>query len=621
MYRDKHEGLKDMTMQNLCEIYAWFMEYLLRKDKFKCLHLSEKGKESFLQYMGKIPPSCEDWFKENQLFPLILNYISFHRDLVDLYCFDTTVTPQMIHGKLYLVQSPYDFYRWRLNDVRYLMNDVRYDDRSDAIIEELMKEGEIHIPGEGENYEINKEFLPVQIKTLDILSDLQIDHFGWKEKLIPIQQLLAPLMEISYNKSIRYEQGLYEQEGANWFIKSRKLFMSHAKDGREVLPFTWLTVEEYLSMYKDDDFGNSHAELIDLFAFEFNEKEFQWGQKCFDVFRKPFIKIGENLICPTMFLGRNEWFYTFINAALENLALPKNKKLQKKVSDLMEKFVAKLFEDKNGTWKVRTNLKGENEEGDIDIWVESDKDILLIQLKRTKLRTTLAGAYYEFIQTDVPAAEQISECEIDNPDNKRVTRWIVSTSYERCMERINGILKINYFDLIYNLRTLVYTDLRKFINHIENDDDMREYVKNAVRIGQEAQMVFGLPLSVQSPNAYRICLPTRQEGHSEEITLFNKALELQKKQKTQKAIKILQHLSERYPDDDVVWYTLGRFYADEKNMEDAITCLEKCLNLVQDDPFYLKEYSLLCNKSKNFDKLREILEMWRDKYWFLEPLY
>lgn len=618
MYRDKYEGMNDVTMQHLCEIYAWFMEYLLRKDKFKCLHLSGKGKELFFQYMGGIAPSREDWFKENQLFPLILKYISFHRDLVDLYCYDTTVTPQMIHENLYLIQSPYDFYRWRLNGVRYLINEKRYDADVDVIIDELIKDGTVHIPGEGENYEMNKEFQIAEFKTLRFLDDMQIDHFEWKGKQMPIQQLLTPLMGISFNKKWRYEKMLEKQNGDTWFVKYAKLVAENVQKNHFEFPFTLLSIEEYLGMYKNASMGDFHTELIDLFSFQFNDKKFQWGQKCFDVFRKPFIRIDNNLICPTMFLGRNEWFYSFINAALENLALPKNIELQKKVSDLMEKFVEELFENKIRIREIHTNAKGKNGKGDIDIWVESDKDILLIQLKRTKLRPTLAGAFYEFIQTDLHAVAQISECEIDNPENKRVTRWIVSTSYERCMERINGILKINYYDLIYNLRTVVYTDLGQFINHIENDEDMRKYVKNAVRIGQDAQMSFGLPLSVQSPNAYRICLPTRQEENNEEFVMFNKALELQKAQKTQKAIRILQHLSERCPNDCEVWYALANMYAEEKLYEKAFDCYETALRIVPDDPWIIRNYAITCNEAKKFDKYFELLQIRKIKYWFLD---
>jgi hypothetical protein len=97
----------------------------------------------------------------------------------------------------------------------------------------------------------------------------------------------------------------------------------------------------------------------------------------------------------------------------------------------------------------------------------------MIQLKRTYFRTTLKDAFYESVQSDRKAAQQLNDgIDFLNTDSSifqlkgEPVKWIVSTSFENVLTEIDGCLKVNYFELIWMLRNQEFDSLRELIAKI-----------------------------------------------------------------------------------------------------------------------------------------------------------
>ena len=563
------------------------------------------------------------WYDENRLFPLMYDYFYFKEDILDLYCYDMTVSPEIKHDNLFLKQKPLDYYLWKIQEARYTLTERHYKEWGQQRVEDCVSEGSMDIKGQGLKYQFNVDLNTDIYKILMFFEDMRVPYFIINNREIPIPHIICPLYGLATNKLIRYECRIVNIPYLDWYKKMAILLRESIKEKVEMLPFTILGTMEYLEMYKDEgNNGEFHNELLDLFSFTVNADDFSWEQKSlYDVYTKPFIRIGDMLICPSAFLARNTWFYTFYRASMENLA--KHVDFQKECSNQMEIYVEKLFKDKNPRWTVLRNYETEN--GDIDIYVESEDIILLIQLKRTKLRATLADAYFDCLRTDKKAAKQLNDSVVKNLENKRIVKWIVSTSYIKCMQKINGILKINYFDLIYHLRTLKYNNLREFIEFIENDGDLRNICKKFQEISNNstaasevldlARNILCLPLKMVEPSVYNI--PLQNDNYSDD-NQFNKALELEKNGKRRTAIKILETLTCSYPDFYKYWLALANMYAEEKQYAKAFDCYEEALRIVPDDPWIIRNYAITCNEAKKFEKYSELLQILKTKYWFVD---
>lgn len=614
-------------------LYGMFMEMLLRNSKFKTLTISDRKLciSKLYENMLLVCKEGEHWQKGNRLFPLIYQYLEFQEDVLDLYCYDMTVSPEIINGRLFLKQPPIDYYRWKMQDARYALAEHHYREDAEELEKELVDTGKMKIKGADEVYQTNIDLNADIFKTFMFFDDLKIPSFKFEEKEIPIGDIISPLYGLAANKSMRYEGEIVNMPHENWFLSMEKLRCKSILFDKEMSPFTIIGEDEFLEMYKDDSTtGEFHKELVRMFSYPINKGDFEWGRDYYDVYRKPFIKLGKMLVCPSAFLARNTWLFTFYRAMLENLAMQENGEYQKQCSGDMEKYVEQLFKEKNSNWKAYAFSKDKNRDGDVDVYVESDDTILLIQLKRTKLRTTLAGAYFDWIEIDRKAAGQLNKFEVDNPNHKKIFKWIVSTSYAKCLQEIDGVLKVNYFDLIYNLKTLKYNDLRKFIAHIENDDDMRNICENYRNVSRFAHTNpysiyelalerdwMSLPMKTQDPSIYNIPIYTSNE-HYIDFEQYRKALELEEKGKRRQAIKILEILTHDFPDFYNYWSSLANMYAEEKQFEKAIACYEKSLQIIPEDPWILHNYAVTYNEAKKFDKYADLRQLLKTQYWFID---
>jgi len=530
-------------IQALSYFYSVFIELFLYRAPQEKIELSSK--ENFLKT-----------FSESQKFPInqiieklltnINKWVSFKDSFLYPYCYDLKIVPKSENKIVYFERNPEDHYKWELDGLRY--NALRIDYSSDLKL---------------------------------FLSDLKIENFTFGKKKIPVHSLYNPLFLASKKR-----------ENPNFFLMSQ---------------------EEYLKL---NDFALAHLpeELINLFSEKKKKKtKFDQFKLQYNVWEKPFLQLGNYLFCPTIFLANNDWFYGFPQAGLKNLSQKQSNNERIESAHCMEKDLGKILEEKD--WKVfiseNSNIFRDNGGGDVDIIV-SDKDTsILIQLKRTKFRLDLKEAYFDSINIDRCAAKQLNNAEkyLQKPDNEicqlqnNVQKWIVSTSFENTLTKINGCLKVNYFDLLQSLGIAKNSTLKDLIAFIETDGWMK------------MKMLCGLKIPLANPRAYRQAFSFEKGDCIEYIKRYNEACDLNEKGDKKKAAEILLSCLAENPTDTDVLDALGNTYADLKMYDESLQYFEKAIDIIPNDPYFLRQIVLTLRDAKKEDK--KYTSLCQNLYWYV----
>jgi ribosomal protein L18E len=288
-------------------------------------------------------------------------------------------------------------------------------------------------------------------------------------KIIESEKLLNLLLTYSFNRLIRYEQSLemHTKTSQNW----RESFMKFAFNSNATdfgfSPFFLMSETDYKQLNKEalsQIPADSTTEVVQLFSYRQNQKyDFNRFHLNYDVWQKPFSKIGDFLFCPMMFFANNIWFYSFAQAALYQ-------KTQKSDIQKMENHLGDLIRQKGWNVKVIDDLEANALEGDVDVIVDDKDTLLFIQLKRTYFRIDLKDAYYDSILTDNKASKQLNEVEkylekensIYQSKHKPV-KWIVSTSFENIGSKINNCIKVNYFEVLKSANGKTWVSIGKVL--------------------------------------------------------------------------------------------------------------------------------------------------------------
>src|SRR5690606_37773576 len=133
--------------------------------------------------------------------------------------------------------------------------------------------------------------------------------------------------------------------------------------------------DEYINLNNvvfEDSLKVRTEDIIKLFSFrKHNNSQFDRFQLKYNVWEKPFVRIGNLLFSPTMFFANNDWCYSFTERALR-LSIESRSKVMEKY--LYEKFVENRFKAKN----ISDNETNEIQ-GDVDLFVEDDETLIFIQ--------------------------------------------------------------------------------------------------------------------------------------------------------------------------------------------------------------------------------------------------
>ncbi len=299
-------------------------------------------------------------------------------------------------------------------------------------------------------YDVNGNIYMSQLEPL--LDDLCVENLIHDKEPIPSVEIFKSLKKLSSDTLHSYGQtmrSIYLLETKST-LKSRIMAVENTKD--------W----------------NVDA-LVSLFSVKKPSLRY-------DVWKKPFLKLGEILFCPTMFVANNDWFYGSAMTGLENLNY--NDAERNRTSAAMEIRLGNIFSSEK--WKVKViNDKDANQiDGDVDVIVDDGDTVLLIQLKRTYLRLNSKDAYYESINVDRKVAQQLNDAQkyftgdndIYNLKSRVSIKWIVTTSYEGILSEIDGCVKVNYFDLLHVIRNVNTQKISDLMDYIMTDAIIENYI-------------------------------------------------------------------------------------------------------------------------------------------------
>lgn len=470
------ENDSDQNLHHLSTVYNCFVSLLMESFESGELNITEE--EFYQDFHNTV------FQRKNNPLEIMLNelndWVYFNESVTIQYCYDLNTYPIWKNEKLvdfkYISEKVYE--NWKRDGDRYQVNRFNYDQEANEIVDYLEEEGKMDfnvIPG---YYWINKETTIKIWETQMFLDDLKLDNFILRGKQVNTVEVLQSIVPYSMNRRYRYTHILekYRVISPQWNQAYYKVIEENSIKNIDVEPYFLMSQKEYvelnLSVIKETS-AEVMEDLIDLFGSQKKWGSFNRHSVSYDVWNRPFLRIGEMLFCPMLFFAKNDWFYGFAQTAIQNLNLFYNKKERKRTATLMEKHLGSLFSEKGWSVKVITDRETNSIEGDIDVFVENGDTQLLIQLKRTYFRTTLKDAFYESVQSDRKAAQQLN----DGVDflkanasifqlKKEPIKWIVSTSFEHILTEIDGCLKVNYFELVRLLKNGNFDSLNELIDKI-----------------------------------------------------------------------------------------------------------------------------------------------------------
>lgn len=600
-----------LTIYQLANIYSFFVELLMKTypEKFKENIIAEDYFQYFLQVLTSTR-SDNTLFEESKVSKLLYtinNWLKFREEIISPYSFDLSIQPQQENEFVYLNSTPEAFYKWVLNGIRYDLNQMSYQFQGNEFVVYLEKSGKVKIPGKTEkDVFLNKELTISKWATLILMNDLGCKTFQIRSNRIETAELLTPLLTYSRNRLNRYEQRLtaFCAISQNWIEAFMKLTNQSFESDIVNPPFFLMTDAEYkqLNQMALKDMPKDATELlIQLFRFEPKvNDEFNRFNTKYDVWQKPFIKIGDSLFSPMLFFANNDWFYTFAQTALTYRFLS-----DRNETKAIEVHLAEQFKLKGWKVKLISDKEASQLSGDVDIFVEDEDTVLFIQLKRTYFRLDLRDAYYESMNTDQKAARQLNDAEeyLKQSNsiyefNHKPFKWIVSTSFENIGEKINGCSKINYFEILNLLRNLETQSLKDFIEYLESDRYLKAF---AFSFNNPEMPIEGRQLITdvceQISNFKHVHY--RQLVFSDDVkttesynTLFEHAMQIYHSKNFNGALMVYDKCLLLRPNDGEVFFNIATIYADIGNYEMSFEYYEKALKKFPNDPNIMRDYSI-----------------------------
>ncbi len=598
--------------------YDIFVEMLFRSDfRNQCKGLSRDVIEGECVRLFKYSFNGVSEIAMN-FFESISSYVDFLNKELDPYCYDLTFEPKFINNSVFIEQKPKDFGEWKLNGIRYELNNLRYQGDANSLFDYLQEEKGLYVDGEA-----NEEYCSIQCMIMKMLDDLCLGKIKWKGHEIDTFPIFSPLIGLSVNRLNRYERPLIAQycvsrsyKEALWRVCA-KMFKDGDDTSRSVMPFEvhskWVLKKqasdslEYCSPEEKTKFEDLFDKTFSLFCFDFNDSDFDRYNLSYDVMQKPFIRISDEvMLTATMFLG-NEWLYSSVTKILDLYRKNINEDIRIVSNKEFENKLAECFENKG--WTVIVDNNGnEHKSGDVDIKVKQGDTLLLIQLKRTTFKLTPKDVYKETIMTDRKAVRQLNLYESNEDADCKIVKWYVTTSYENCLHEYDGgVLKVNYFDLLYLLEhnSDKYKNLSDLIDEVNNDYILKSYATNYFLITQcKPQLI---PIKIENDIESRIKAVERT-GNAD------------------KKFKIAENITNMMPEYWDGWRVLGVLYFNKKMYDKAIECFRMALQVAPDEPYLLQLLLGALEAKRGNGMLQlplseeglEIKRVLEEKYWYID---
>ena len=593
----------------------------------------------------------------SELITAIRNWLNFIETRVDPYCFDPKLTPKDNAGLISFDRNSSDYYKWELDGRRYDINKLDYLSDAKDIFYNQLNNGDFSFPNEATQADIDYEWkCQTQTHALcGFMNDLALSKFPGANNLNS-ERVFQPLISASNMLKSVFDDNLYGNENSNdWFVVFKQMHKRlPVYLGIDNLPFFYMKPKQFYDVFDsqtkmENDFETKIKSLSVPICYKPQRgNEIDRFNLRYDVFKKPFLKLGEFIFCPVHFMIQNDWFYSISQSALERLDNRYNDEFRKDTSDKMENMLKDHFTKIDFEVNIFEGHEFGEGEGDVDLEVSDGKDTILIQLKRTKMRLNLKDAYFEYINTDRKASRQINRVENyfnNSPGTKY--KWIVTNSYENVYAEIDSCLKVNYFDLITTLKSYIYiTDfsIKDLVDRITSDSQIKDVLdykailepqkldwfafKDLIASGKFKQFFphrneleiyrsVDIPLSIVDPMNYRDAKFAISPNAINVVQKYNKALNADKNEDHKSAAKLLCECQKETPGDLDVLGALANVLASVGEYEKAYVYFEKALVICPNDLFVLRNYVLALMEGKESSKSIEVMEKLKRNYWYV----
>jgi hypothetical protein len=489
-----YKGYSDVNNEQLSWVYNFAVNYLFSKKEIETSISEEQFDEVFFNTIHSTQVVGIDTFLE-----AVFDWIAFETTVLSSYCFDDNFQAIMKDGMLYFDFKSNKVYEdWKHDAERYLVNTKRYYLDALYIYEYQQETGELNIPkGNSEIDEaINHHVYIKNWQSALFLGDLQIRNLKFHGRATHFSKFLGGLITYSANRKKRYEEPMrnFTSKGISWNESLLQTMKEAQKDNVSNMPFPYVyeSSEQLITLYKYAIPELTELEIQDLinhFSYSIHSgNTFNPFQLKYSVLETPFLRLGNYVISPTSLFATNDWFYSLGQMALSKYANKSHENERKETAAIMEAELGEKFWEHGWNSKVISEQEASMIDGDIDVFVNDGNSQLLIQLKRTKFKLDLASDYKDSFETDLKASGQLNEAVRMLESNplpgmkilQNHEKWIVTTSFEGVLSRVDGCLKVNYFDLLWALRNIKFDSLAELKEYIESDKpfkDCRHYLE------------------------------------------------------------------------------------------------------------------------------------------------
>ncbi len=486
-------GSNNQSIQLLSEVYSFFIECMLNDERPDLKSLNKSDIERFSSKTYTFLIEDKTVLKEiHEILEFCFENIYFKNQILNRYSFDLTCKIYIEESTFILKDDNDSEYYWNLDGIRYTFCTILGQQNATNFVLDSIERGEMFIPvGKSPNdVNINFQLACNKYATLDLMRKFNLPMIkSFKSENVDLFNVITALSGLSMNRGIRYELRILNDiiQGFKPSESFSKLYHDFKVNG---------IINEPLFFIHIDDFKNSIRKVWQISDIEFNyvinqfgyklslKKNQDWFKVNYDVFIQPFLIIDDFVLCPTMFIANNEFYYSFVQ---NQLTINKGKEDVNTESKNLEKEILRAF---NRRGLFAQLLKGSNfYAGDADLLIKDKTNILLIQVKRTYLRVNLPDMYWENRIVSEHGREQLIKIINDKKfrldyklDEFIVTPWLVTTSFEGINRNDGKIKKINYLELLNALNNPGIKNLQDLIQSVESDENIKLWLRSVENI-------------------------------------------------------------------------------------------------------------------------------------------
>ncbi len=619
-------------IQHLSRVYNVFLPFYLFEYKSKGKWVVPSQQNLVAAFLRRLDSKGNVAPEVDLLMGSIQRWVQFTESFINPYCFDLRIEPFECSGAIGYHQDPMDYYRWKLDGRRYDINRFDFELEGQFQFDTDLKKGLFPINPTWKESNFNYQTkCHIQTRAVEcFLHELALDRFPDKTGLDSIR-FYHPLVAASNMFKWFHDRiDIQRPIGEEWFHITKEEYKRKPNHlGIDNVPFLYLTSKQLYDAHNGQsvligDNKRSADELCQPFTFQVSKSPINRFELLYDVYKKPFFKLDEYLFCPVLFFANNDWFYSFAQTALERLDNEQNSQLRKSTAQSMERRLADAFEACGFESKVYRESEFTNKEMDVDVHISDGQETILLQLKRTKFRLSIKDTYFERINVDNKASRQLNKAHRyldDKKDiavyNKKVHKWIVTTSYENLLSKTDDCLKVNYSDLLLlatYFKENKIDSIRQIVDFVESDFK----VKNAILNPIYNLSMIDLPLSLDYPSVYLNRILAIDHEANRDHQLFNQAIDAVQRGDRKQAEQLLKECIKEQPNDFEAICELANVLSDNGKHEEAVRFFKKAMVLVPNDPYLIRNFCIAL-KAANMEELAfALVNKLMEDYWFVD---